>query len=144
MQIGNGVEVCSFRDILPDEFVVVFDASFFPRGIRVGEEDLRPELFGNGFMSGELVAVVGGNGPDLTYIREQQEDDRPGEFLCIFPVRQFACEDEVGVPFHQRDDGTLSVLADYRVHFKVTRGRSVPSGRSFVDHRTVGNGFVGS
>lgn len=122
---------------------MVFDAAFFPRGIRVGEEDLRPEFLCNGFMSGKLAAVVGGNGSDLTDIREQQEDDRSGEFFCIFPVGQFACEDEVGVPFHQRDDGTLSVLADYRVHFKVTRGRSVPSGRSFIDHRTVGNGFVG-
>lgn len=69
-QIGNGVEVSSFRDILPNEFVVVFNAAFFPRGIRVGEEDLRPEFLCNGFMSGELAAVVGGNGSDLTDIRE--------------------------------------------------------------------------
>ena len=85
--VREGGEIGAVRYILPDEFVGVFDESLFPGGVRVCEIDLGMELSGDVFVFGELGAVVGGDGEDVTLERAEHLHDEPGDSLGVLAFR---------------------------------------------------------
>lgn len=75
--------------LLVYEFIVISDASFFLWRIWVSKEYLGFQSFCNQQMFGELAAVVSCDGSYFADIWQQHEDDRPGQRLCVLPLRQF-------------------------------------------------------
>ena len=54
----DGFETHFFRKELADETVHVLVRTTFPRGIGMGEEEVRAEFLGDSLMLGELLTVI--------------------------------------------------------------------------------------
>ncbi len=65
-------ETAALGKVLPDQTVGVFVQAALPRMVGMSKIHLRIEMFLDGFMSGELLAVVGGDRQRLVQIRLEQ------------------------------------------------------------------------
>ena len=59
---GNGIKVCLLWDILSNQAVCIFVCPTFPAVVRRCEIEIDVQCFGNLFMIGKLLSVIGGDG----------------------------------------------------------------------------------
>ena len=85
----NIVKVSSFRDILPNKFIFVFNGPLLPWSIWIGKEDRNiAEHFGNILMRTEFTTVIGCYGPySHSPEREQESGNDLSQGFCIFSLR---------------------------------------------------------
>lgn len=138
MFVGEGVEVCSFREVLSYELVGVFNGSFLPGGVSIGEVDCRSESLAYAFVFPELDAVVGGDGEHMTFVREQGEPD----FLCHF-FRAVSDNpphnEEVGSTLTQGEYSAALSFSHDEVHLPVAEAFPVHFMWTVVYAHSVGN-----
>ena len=135
------MEISIFGDELPDEFICVFDETFFPGGIGVGEIDICMQHFGDVFVVGELGSVVCCDGADVPFKGFEELYDKLCYGLCVLASGRLGHEEFLGGALDQGDDGALAVLAYDGVHLPVAEaGLGVDRGRPFIDAYAVSDG----
>ena len=141
--VGERGEIGAVRYVLPYEFVGVFDESFLPGGVRVGEEDFCMQHFCDVFVFGELGSVVCCDGADVPFKGLEELYDELCHGLRVLALGGFCHEEFLCGAFHQRDDGVLAVLAYDGVHLPVAEAcLCVDHCGSFVDADAVFDGDV--
>ena len=147
VRVRKAVKIRLFREVFPYEPVRVLDASLLPRGIGVREIDgdlvapLTCQPFRDVQMRGELAAVVRGDCPDESPVREQQPDHGPCRGDGLAPLAEPLHQDEVRGAFRQREDG-MAVRVHDSVHLPVPEASAVGLRRTLVYARAAGD--VGS
>jgi hypothetical protein len=67
----DGTDVSTFRDILPDKFIGIFNRALLPSRVSVGEIDRDIQPFRDQLVLAELAAVVGSYGSEqFAFVRE--------------------------------------------------------------------------
>ena len=82
-------ETAALGKVLPDQTVGVFVQASLPGMVGMRKIYLRIEMFLDGFMSGKLLAVVGGDRQRLIQIRLEQNNRRLRDDFGMFAVDFF-------------------------------------------------------
>lgn len=136
---GEVIEVGVFRDVLPDEFVGIFDGSFLPRGIGVGEKDGSLEDHGDKMVGSEFESVISGDRADVISIGKEEGDGGTSSIFRREAVLDLLNEAHVGGALHDGEDGRLSSFSDDGIHLKVSKSEAVSFGGSVVNADSVGD-----
>ena len=126
-------------NILSDEFVCIFNRSFLPRGIRIGEIDDRSQILCNELVCGKFRAVVSGYGFDVFLVGLQQTSDSFGQRLGLLPMGKFGHEEHVCGTLHDREYGVV-VRIHNQIHLKIPKAFSVRLLGTRVNTCSIGNG----
>ncbi len=126
------VKIRSFRYILPDELVSVFDKSLLPGGVWVGEVYRYAfQRFCDQLVLGELRAVISGYcehaiGP----VGKQQPTDGFSEFLGLLAMFETVHDHIARGAFDKDKNGLITIFADDQVHLPVAEAFPVRLGRT--------------
>ncbi len=126
-------EIDALREVLANQAVDVLVPDTFPRMVRSREVESRVQPLGDLPVTGELLAVVRGQGVHPVTVRPQAPQQGLGHRRCGLAAQQL--QDRVpGGPVHRGQQGTPVPRADDRVQLPV------PDPALLLHHRrTLGN-----
>ena len=118
--IGNVAQVGVFGQILADEAVDLFIEAALPGLVGLGKIDFSLQFTSDGFMSGELPAVIGGNGVDPSMMAFEALGDLLSHGIGGF-VDHLSQHGELAFSLDEADDGAAMVFADQGIGFPVAQ-----------------------
>ena len=135
--VGQIPEVSAFRNVLADKFVGVFDGSFLPGGVTVGEINRGLQRIGYPPVTAELHAVVSSYREDILPVRPQQPCDSLGHGIRILALRKPFHDKVVPAPLAQGQNRAPLTFPEYKVHLPVSEPLPVRFSRPIVDANPV-------
>ena len=90
-------------------------------------------------MGTELTAIVRGDGPYVSLIWLKHPYGFLGKFLSLLSKPEFLHEQHIGAALHDRKYGSLVVVADNGIHFKISKPFPVCLCRTLVYAYPAGN-----
>jgi len=136
---GDGFKVHLLREELADEPVHIFVGAAFPRGIGMGEEEVRVEFHRDPLVLGKLLAVVGCQGMDVVSKRRQQGNHGIRNCLCGLE-RNVGDQRIARRALVNRNERLFLTGADDKVRLPVAEASTLGhDGRTQINRHLVGN-----
>ena len=122
----------------------MFDSTFLPGGVGVGEEYRDAEFLSNDVVFREFEAVICSDRFDRIFERAEQSADGVSEVLRVLTVFEEFHKDDICGAFSKGKYSTLITGTDDGIHFEIAEPCAVSFRRSFFDRDSVWDMFAGS
>jgi hypothetical protein len=132
--LGKGSKISFFREVLTDKSIGIFIGASLPRRIRVGKEEVGIKGVSDSLVTGEFDAVVGSDGEDLVFDRQELITNGLSNSLGRFGGDLFK-KAITGSSLDEREDAAFLLSPDDRIGFPVAKPRAELDDRRPLTYR---------